>query len=556
MRQHNLWRIFDAVAEAKADQAAIRWRGRSTTYRQLRDRAIRFANVLHDHGIGLHAERRDLQPWESGQDLVATYLLNSPAYLEVGLGGSAARAAPFNVNHHYVADELAHLLRDASPRTVVYHARFAEQLAEVLPALPVPPLLLHVADDTGRAMLPGAVDLDAALAGASPELAVEGHDPDDLYVLYTGGTTGMPKGTLWRQADIWLSALGGDFLPEATLPEIVDAATGDDRPRFLPNAPFMHAAAHWTALRTLLAGGTVVVNGVVDRLDPVDVWTSVAAEHVDMTMMVGEAFARPLLDELESGAHDPSSLAVLVLGGAPTSIETKRRILELLPDVLLVDGAGSTETGGALRAVAVAGRVGQAGVFKPSPGTAVLDHALQRVVEPGHAEPGWFAKRGAIPLGYLGDEAKTRAAFPVVDGVRWAVPGDRARLLADGTVQLLGREATTVNTGGEKVFGEEVEAALLAHPAVEDVLVVGRDSDRWGQEVVAVVALRDEVDDADLLEAASSRLARFKVPKAIVRVEQVRRSPAGKADYAWARAVASAAGAAPAPSTDAEDSHG
>jgi fatty-acyl-CoA synthase len=282
----------------------------------------------------------------------------------------------------------------------------------------------------------------------------------------------------------------------------------------------------------------VIVNSVVDRLDPVDVWSLVESEGVDLTMMVGEAFARPLLQELEAGEYDTSSLTLVALGGAATSPDTKRRILDALPRVLLVDGAGSTETGGALTASATSGEVGDTALFRPAAGTTVLDDSLSAPVAPGHAEPGWLAKAGTIPLGYLNDEGKTRATFPVINGVRYAVPGDRARLRPDGMIELLGREAATINSGGEKIFGEEVEAAVLTHPAVVDAIVVGRPSEQWGEEVVAVVALRDDVSDDDLLAAVSARIARFKVPKAIVRVAEVVRSPSGKADYAWARSVA------------------
>lgn len=538
---HNLWKIFEAVVSEKEDSDAVRWRARSTSYREVHDRSVRLADVFRGHGVGWHAGRAELRPWDVGQDLVATYLLNSPEYLEVTLGGYAARAAPFNVNYRYVSDELAHLLRDASASAIVYHGRFASQVAEVLPALDRQPLLLQVDDGSGAALLPGAVDYESALAAASSDLAVTGHDPDDLYVLYTGGTTGMPKGTLWRQADIWHAALGGDFLPGASLADIAQVAGSSAGPRFLPNAPFMHGAAHWTALRTLLGGGTIVINSVVDRLDAVDVWTLVGSERVDMTMMVGEAFARPLLDELESGDYDTSSLTLVILGGAATSPETKRRILDVLPSVLVVDGAGSTETGGALTATATKDGVGEAAVFQPSAGTTVLDATLSGPVDPGHDEPGWFAKSGAIPLGYLGDETKTRETFPEVDGVRYSVPGDRARLRTDGSLELLGRESATINSGGEKIFGEEVEAAVLSHPAVVDAVVVGRDSERWGQEVVAVVSVRHDVSDRELLDAVAARLARFKVPKAVVRVDEVVRSPSGKADHPWAREMAAAA---------------
>ena len=538
---HNLWKIFAAVANAVPDRDAVVGHGQRQSYAQLADRAVRLANVLAGHGLGAHRERGDLHGWESGQDLVGTYLLNGSEYLEVTLGGYAARTAPFNVNYRYVADELAHLLDDAGAGALVYHARFAPQVAEVLPRLRRRPLLLQVVDDSGEGRLDGALDYEEALAGASDELAVSGHDPDDLYVLYTGGTTGLPKGTLWRQADIWTAALGGDMLAGAELDAVVDAAVAATTPRLLPNAPFMHGAAHWLALRALLGGGVIILNEIVDRLDPADVWTRVQEEGVDSILMVGESFARPLLDELERGAYDASTVKLIVVGGAATSPETKRRMLDAMPGAMVLDAAGSSETGSALSAIAAGDAVGEAAVFAPGPGTVVLDVTLSRQVEPGSEEIGWFAKSGPIPLGYLGDEAKTERTFPTVDGTRYSVPGDRARLRADGMVELLGRDSVTINSGGEKIFAEEVEAALLTHPAVSDAVVVGRDSERWGQEVVAVVSVRgdgSDPSDDELLATAAERIARYKLPKEIVRVDTVFRSPAGKADYAWARARA------------------
>lgn len=537
---HNLWHIYDAVSRAVGDDDAIRWRGRAWTHHDLRDRATRFANVLASHGLGTHVERRDLEAWESGQDLVATYLLNGPEYLEVTLGGYAGRAAPFNVNYRYVATELRYLLDDAGAAAIVFHARFAPLLAEVLPDLRRPPLLLQVQDDSGSPLLDGAIDYEQALADADSELAVDDHDPDDLYVLYTGGTTGMPKGTLWRQGDIWTAALGGDMVPDLDPNALAAAARASNRSnRFLPNAPLMHGAAHWLALRTLLGGGTVVINDVVDRLDPADVWRLVEAEQVASTLMVGESFIRPLLDELEANPTDTSSVTLVVVGGAATSPETKRRMLRHLPGALILDAAGASETGSALSAVAAGTDAGEAAVFAPGDGVVVLDADLAAIEAPGHADVGWLAKTGAIPLGYLGDEAKTRSTFPTIGGSRWSVPGDRARHRADGMIELLGRDSVTINTGGEKVYAEEVESALLAHEAVRDVVVTWRPSERWGQEVVAVLSLNNPVvTDDELLEVAGQRIARYKLPRAIVRVDEVLRSPAGKADYRWAQEIA------------------
>lgn len=482
-----------------------------------------------------------MEPWESGQDMVATYLLNGPEYLEVTLAGYASRTAPFNVNYRYIADELAYLLDDASAGAVVYHSRFAPVLAEVLPGLRRRPLLLQVADDSGEELLGDATDYDQALASAAPDLTVTGHSGEDLYVLYTGGTTGMPKGTLWRQSDIFNAALGGDAAPGASLEDLVTGAVEADESRLLPNAPFMHGAAQWLAFRMLLWGGTVVINDVVDRLDPADVWNLVESERVNIMLMVGESFARPLMDELERNPRDISSLSAVAVGGAATSADTKRRMLDLMPSVIILDAAGASETGTGLSEISMTGAVGESAVFDMAPNCTILDLGLARREEPGHELPGWFAKSSDIPLGYLGDEEKTRATFPTIDGVRWSIPGDRARLRTDGKVELLGRDSVTMNTGGEKVYAEEVEAALLSHPAVADAVLVGRDSEQWGQEVVAVIDLRDdrpEPDDDELLGTAAQRIARFKLPKEIVRVPQVLRSPAGKADYRWARAVA------------------
>lgn len=304
----------------------------------------------------------------------------------------------------------------------------------------------------------------------------------------------------------------------------------------------MHERRDRLGLRTLLSGGTVVINDVVDHLDPADVWRTIETEKVSGTLMVGEAFARPLLDELERGEWDATSVRVIIVGGAVTSLETKRRIVDAMPAATILDMAGASETGSALQAVSTSSGLGESGLFTCAEGVAIFDETLTHVEAPGHAEPGWLAKSGAIPLGYLGDESKTRRTFPVINDVRWSIPGDRARLRSDGRVQLLGRDSVTINTGGEKVFAEEVESAMLRYPSIKDVVVVGRTSERWGHEVVAVASRNtddtddiDENDENDLYEFLGRSLARYKLPKHIVWVVEVARSPAGKVDYRWAR---------------------
>lgn len=540
---HNIWELFRSVAESVSERDAIVSGTGRLTYSGLADRASRFGAVLRSQGLGCSEERSGLQNWESGQDMVGLFLLNGPEYLETTLGGYAARVAPFNVNYRYVAEELTYLLNDASARALVYHARFAPTLAEVLPRLKSRLLLLQVADSSGQPLLEGAHDYEQALAAATAGAEGIEPSPDDLYVLYTGGTTGMPKGTLWRQADAYRACLGGNLLgADADLAAVAAAARAGRRTRFVPNAPFMHGAAHWLALRQLLTGGAVVINRVVDRFDPVDMWSLVDKERADSTLFVGEAFARPAMDAFEAGGFDGSSLKVIAVGGAITSPETKERILSALPTVRILDAAGASETGTALAQVSTVGSAMELAVFRAQPGTAVLDAAMTRRVQAGEDHVGWFAKCGDIPLGYLGDAAKTASTFPVVNGERWAVPGDRARLRADGSVELLGRDSVTINSGGEKIFAEEVEQALMTHGAVQDTVVTGRTSERWGQEVVALVQMRvgEQATDDELLATAGLRLARYKLPKRIIRVERVQRSPAGKADYRWAREIAEA----------------
>lgn len=540
---HNIVTLFRAIAATLPERECIVAGERRLRYVDVDERANRFAGYLRRQGLGLRAARDTLRPWESGQDHVALYMHNCPEYLEATLGSAAARAASFNVNYRYVAHELAYLLDDADAKAVVYHARYSRTMAEVVPMLRRAPQLVQVDDGSGEPLPPGAVHYEEVLAASSPEPPVEELSPDDLYVLYTGGTTGMPKGTLWRQADIWMAALGGgEHAPGASVTEIVHAAVTAPPRRTLPLPPLMHGAGHWAALHTMLRGGTVVIQGVTDHLDARDAWETVEREQVTLMLLVGEAFARPLIAELERGSYDTSSLEVVVLGGAPTTPATKARLLALLPGLTIADTAGASETGGVLAQVTTAGSTAEANAFQPGPYTCVVDEDRTRVLAPGHDGVGWLAKRGPIPLGYLGDEKKTSATFVALEGERMAVPGDRARHREDGMIELLGRDSMTVNSGGEKIFVEEVERALLSHPDVEDVLVVGRPSERWGVEVVAVVQFADgrEPTDEDLLEATGRELARYKRPKAIVRVPRVRRLPNGKADYAWARSVAGA----------------
>ncbi|MET8425040.1 AMP-binding protein [Nocardia sp. NPDC004860] len=543
--RYNHAELFAGVAAATPERDCIVFRDRRLTYRDVATRVNRLANLLLSHGISIQRPRTDLPLWESGQDHVALYLHNGNEYLEGMLGAAAARAASLNVNYRYVEAELTYLLDDASARAIIYHARFAPTLAAVLDSLRERPvLLLQVADESGNALLPGALDYEEALAASSADDPRTAPHADDLYLVYTGGTTGMPKGTMWAQADILESALAA-FLPagmfDATsLADGVARAVAGDRRVVLPLPPLMHAAAQWIALAGVLTGGTVVFPDVVDRLDPASVWEVIDREGVQLMNLVGNAFATPLCDEFERGGHHGRSLQLVGVGGAVTSASVKDRILRLLPHVAIADVAGSSETGSQLSNLSTSAAPATSGVFTPAPGTCVVDEDRRRILEPGDPATGWLARHGAIPFGYLGDRDKTERTFPTVEGRRVALPGDRARHRADGSIELLGRDSVTINSGGEKIFAEEVEDALIAHPAIRDVIVVGRPSERWGSETVAVVQLLPGHDptDKELLADAEQRLARYKLPKAIVRVDAVVRGPAGKADYRWASDIA------------------
>jgi fatty-acyl-CoA synthase len=483
---------------------------------------------------------------------VALYLHNGNEYLEGMLGAYKARCAPTNVNYRYRAEELRYVLADSGARAVIHHLAFAPTLAEVIDDLPDLDLIIHVEDGSGAAPLAGSVEYEAALSAPAAELPgelVEGWSGDDLYVCYTGGTTGMPKGVLWRQADFLVAALGirrrdGDDVEE--LAELAATARGSNL-RALPAPPLMHGAAHWNAMSCWSAGGTVIIQDHPERLDPVDIWSVVERERATSLLIVGDPFARPLVDELDRAAaagrpHDTSSLRHLLSGGAVLSPGVRDELLARVPGLTVVDVLGSTESG--RQAVSqVRDRDVTGTAFSPESTAVVLTEDRSRRVAAGAGEVGWLAQTGRVPRGYLGDEAKTRATFPVIDGVRHAVAGDRARLRADGSIELLGRDSVTINTGGEKVFAEEVETALKTHPSVHDAVVCGRPSERWGQEVVGVVAFRDgrRATEAELRDHCRSALADFKVPKAVVVVGDVVRSPSGKADYRWAREVTEAA---------------
>ena len=539
--EFSLAQIYDTLATTVPEREALVFRDRRLTWADLADRVNRLANLLSEAGLGLRRERSELAHWESGQDHVALLLHNGNAYLEGMLGAFRSRTVPVNVNYRFVESELLHILQDSEARALVFHARFAEVVERLAPKLPHLTLLLQVDDGSGGARVSGAVDYEAALAAAPATPSRSDWSPDDLYLTYTGGTTGMPRAVLWRQADILLANMNGraeDGTPIETLEAFVDRARASSI-RVLTAAPFMHVAGHAAALGMWCAGGTVVIPDTVDRFDPVSILESIERERVTFIVLVGDAMARPLIDTMRSTSFDLSSLQLIVSGGAALSARAKEELVAHLPHVMVVEGVGSSETGG--QASNTSGRaIGVSrGAFSIGPGTALLDESRTGLLPSDDAtgEIGWLARSGAIPLGYLGDPEKTRQTMIEVDGTRYVVPGDRARWRDGGELEFLGRESTTINTGGEKVFAEEVEAVLLAHPDVRDAAVAGRPDPRLGHQVVAVVALADGAyaSELELVAWCAKELARFKLPRRILFRNEIERGATGKIDLPWLR---------------------
>ncbi|MCP4036424.1 MAG: acyl-CoA synthetase [bacterium] len=536
---YNLARIHEAIASVLPDQECLVFRDRRFTWSEVTDRTRRLAAVLEAAGLGCYRERDVLENWESGQHHVGLYLYNGNEYLEGMLGAYKARCAPFNVNYRYVEKELLYLFDNADARAVIYHARFVPVLEKLRDRLPQVQLWLQVADDSGHALLPGAIDYEAALAAAKPKPLSDAISDDDLYILYTGGTTGMPKGVIWRNEDIHKAALAAGGVA-GSLQELQQRVEGRPPMRALPSPPLMHGAAHWVAFNMWHIGATVHIQSQVERLDPDDIWSTVEREKINAITIVGDAFARPLLDQLAKQDYDLSSLVLVTSGGAIFTAALKNELLERLPNIRIMDALGSSETGAQASHFSTKESGASTGNFDMSEGNLVLRDDLSGLLEPGSQEVGWLARKGNVPLGYYHDPEKTAKTFPVVDGVRYSVPGDRAMVESDGRLKLLGRDSVTINSGGEKIFAEEVELALKDHPGVYDAVVCGTPNARFGSQVTALVRLREgQAQDEDALKRkASESIAAYKLPKAIIFVDAVERAPSGKADYRWARETA------------------
>ena len=527
--------VWEQVAAAFPDAPAAIHGDRRISWAEFDQRAAALAATLLGHGL------------ESGAK-VAQYLPNRPEYLESFYAALKVSLVPVNTNYRYLDNELTYLWNNADAEAVVFDGQYTEVVERVRPRVPGVRAWLHIGP-------PGecpewAVPYEDAAAGPDRVEAGRARSDDDLILLYTGGTTGMPKGVMWRQADLLslLNSLERRGLPERGGPEELAAFFAGRRPgmRSLIACPLMHGTGLFFALGTLNLGGAVATLPTT-RFSGEALLDALVGVPADSVVIVGDAFARPLLDTLDAdpGRWSLDHVRVVMSSGAIWSEPVKRRLTARLPNALLIDGLGSSETGSIGSSNTAGDSVAETATFKPSKNTAViLDDG--RFAEPGSGEIGRLAVTGWIPVGYYNDPDKTAEVFKVVGGRRWSTPGDLATLQADGSIRLLGRGSNCINTAGEKVFPEEVEEALKTHPSVADAAVVGVPHERYGQVIVALVepASAARPDPEELTHHVKARLAGYKAPKLISVVTSVERAPNGKLDYPHLRRLAVEAWAA------------
>ena len=522
----NIADLFEHAADAVPERLAIACGDNEISYRELDARSSQLAHYLAAAGVG-------------GGDHVGVYGRNSIELVTAFLACYKLRAIAVNINYRYVENELRYLFAEAELVALVHDRQFSSRVGGLLPEYPGIRAVLAI-DDGSAAPLEASADFAAAIAGLPDDRDFAERSADDIYMLYTGGTTGYPKGVLWRHEDVWRTLGGGiDFVTGEPMPDEWEqskrAAAAPAGLVRLCAAPLIHGNAQWGALAALFSGDTVVF---VPQFNPHDIWRAVQRRRVNVVIIIGDAMARPLIEAYREEQYDLSSVLAISSSAALFSPVVKDEYLNLLPTIVVTDAIGASETGfTGLGYVTAGNKRAEGPTVTPGPSTIVIDENNRPVTA---GQVGRLARGGHIPLGYYKDPVKTAALFAEVDGVRYAVPGDLARVEADGSLTLLGRGNTCVNTGGEKVYPEEVEGALKSHADVFDALVIGVPDERLGQRVAALVQPRDgrTIDLAGLDAHLRLQVAGYKVPRSVWLVEQIGRTPAGKADYGWARRYA------------------
>lgn len=529
MTTFNLADLFEAAVDAYGEREYLVVDGERRTFADMEARANRLAHFLAGQGI---------RPG----DHVGIYALNSAEWVETAWAVFKLRAVWININYRYVKDELRYLFTNADLVALVHQAEFGPRVTELLPELPDLRLLITIDDGSGEAPPPGAVPYEEAMAAGSPERDFAPRTGDDHYVLYTGGTTGMPKGVVWRHEDVFY-ALGGGVDPSTNTrvlqpEEMVEKGRGGQL-TLLPIAPLMHGATQWCVMGQSFVGNKTVL---IPKFDPHAVWRLVEGERANSVMITGDAMGKPLIEALDDpdASYDLSSLLAVTSSAALFSAPVKDAFFEHFPNLVIVDAVGSSESGNnGMVTVSKGDTAMKSGPTVSVLGdTVVFDENLSPV-QPGSGVIGKIARSGDIPVGYYNDPVKTAEVFLTVDGTRYVMPGDFATVEADGTITLLGRGSVSINSGGEKIFPEEVESAVRSHPDVFDAIVVGAPDDRWGQRVAAIIQPREgrHPNLEDIQSHCRSAIAGYKVPRQLHVVETIVRSPSGKPDYRWAAGI-------------------
>ena len=530
--------IFEGVVDRVPDREAIVHGSTRLTYKELDARSNKAANALKKLGIkkGSH---------------IGIYAFNCVEWLEIMLGAYKLCAIPININYRYVEEELKYLIDNADMEAIFYHKQFSNKLENIKSYLPLLKDFICIEDNSGEDdVIDKSFNFEDLIANEDESRLDVDRSGDDKYILYTGGTTGMPKGVVWRMEDVLMTLGGG-----------IDAVTGEKYPTpeafadkclqdqtiALALAPFMHGGAQWQSFNSFFSGWKLIINDQVS-FDADYVWEVVAKEKVMNLTIMGDAMGRPLCDALPRAIEkglDLSSLFVLSSTASVFSASIKDTILEYLPNLFLIDAVGSSETGATgVNIHTKDGKLKDSGggpKFTKPNFSEILNLDTKEVIPPSDTETiGYLARKGHVPVAYYKDEEKSKKTFIEVGGVRYSIPGDMAKYEEDGQMTLLGRGSVSINSGGEKIFPEEVEMALKAHPNIFDCLVVGVKDDRWGQKVVAVIQRRenDELSLDDIKDVASKFIASYKMPKEIVFSELIERAPSGKPNYQWAQEFA------------------